>query len=85
LILNGSKSLAGSTPVAVTGYTWSLVSRPASSSLIVNGAPGLVERTVMPDVSGVYTFALVVQTAGPPVLYSSAETVLIVVDEVPVP
>jgi hypothetical protein len=85
LILSGAKSVAGSNAIALKGYTWSLVARPPSSTLVVNGGPGPVEQTVTPDVSGVYTFNLSVKSGGTPVLHSAEQSVLIVVDEVGLP
>lgn len=84
-ILDGTGS-EGSIPApAEDGYAWYLRQKPAGSSLVVNGPPGAAQRIVTADITGNYTFALVVRTAGPDALYSTEATVTVFVDEAPPP
>jgi len=79
LDLNASGSTPGSEGLYEKGYLWYLLKRPAASQLILNGAPGLPNRTIMPDQPGEYTFGLRVHGSSGKFLYSDEATVNVTV------
>ena len=83
-VLVGDLGEASGPPVAPQGYLWYLVSKPPTSTLIVNGAPGPAKRAVTADVAGLYTFGLMVVSATDPKAVSDSHTVTIKV-AAPVP
>gem|GEM_PF-3396791 len=75
--LVGDLAEASGPPVAPQGYLWYLVSKPPTSTLVVNGAPGPAKRTVNADVAGQYTFGLTVVSATDSNVVSEPHTVTI--------
>ncbi len=73
--LDATASTAGSLPLNSNGYLWTLLSKPAGSTLIVAGPPGPPQQVVTPDVPGNYSFSLVVKSAGTLPWFSTEKTV----------
>jgi len=79
LALDASGSTPGSEGLYEKGYLWYLLARPAGSQVILNGAPGMPNRTIIPDKAGTYTFGLRVHGNSGSFLYSDEATVDVVV------
>ncbi len=79
LQLDGTGTTAGSEGLYEKGYLWYLLARPAGSLMILNGAPGLPIRTIIPDVPGLYRIGLRVHGNSGNFLYSDEATVDITV------
>jgi hypothetical protein len=61
LLLDGSASTGGTFTIdPISGYTWFISSKPATSKIFTNPGPGPAALTVIPDVQGAYEFKLVV-------------------------
>ncbi len=60
-VLDGSKSVAGTFPIAEgVGWIWFVSAKPIASKVFLNPGPGPAMVTVIPDVAGSYEFRLVV-------------------------
>ena len=81
LTLDGSESATFSPAPSLMGYNWYLVNKPVGSEVLVNGLPGFATKSVVPDLPGNYTFALVVETDAP--IQSKPSTVVVQVEEPP--
>jgi hypothetical protein len=70
---------------AIDGYIWYLISKPANSTLVLNGQPGPANLEVTADKAGVYSFGLMVKSNDPTPMYSPDNSVIIAVEPPPEP
>ncbi|HIA02473.1 MAG TPA: hypothetical protein EYN66_11270 [Myxococcales bacterium] len=88
LFAGGAFNLKGAATGNVSnsnGYIWYLISKPANSSLVLNGIPGPANLEITPDTAGVYNLSLTVKTNDPIPMYSPSSSVIIAVEPPPTP